>query len=397
MKLRNKLMGALVAAMALIGGFASYAAYVQPLGGSIFPLVFVTQPVVNLLDAYNEMLALINAQVMGAGTVVSPPSGRLTLNSTVAVPIADVALTSNIWYIPYVGEMVPVNAGTSAAPSFSYVDIGPTGLTMQLSSSDTTAQNYDVYLVNNAGSLVLCNMSWGTGNTRSTTAAGGTNGASGSANAAIQQVEGIWTNKAAIATGNCFGGSTGVVPVSYALNSNQGTLLGTIYLTSTGLTQQNTQGAATTGGVINAGVYLSNAYNRVPVQVVNKDSTIAQTATTATWKLLGSSDSIYWVDSLAQEAVNYVASVVGGNATTGNCASLGVSLSSGGTPKTVSSTCNPGTGGLASAYQTLTVSDALYPILGLSSVSAEILASATTATYMPTASQMENFYLNLTY
>lgn len=391
----NKFRAAIIAGLVALGlGAAAAVASIQ-LGGSIFPLVFITTPPWNQTDAFNQMESLINQQTMPNGIVLSPPGGRLTLNSTVPVPIADVALTSNIWYIPYITENMPIYNATPGNP-WSQMDIGSAGLTMQLSSNDTTATNYDIYGFNNNGTPSICALSWG-GTTRSTTAAGGTNGTGGSANAAIQQVSGLWTNRAQILTGNCFGGSSGVTPVSFALASNQGTLLGTIYLTSTGLTQQTCQGAASTGGVINAGVYLSNAYNRVPIQCVNKDSTIAQTQNAATWKLLGSSDTIYWVDSVAQEAVSYVASIVAGNGTAGNCASLGVALSSGGTPKTVGSMCNPGTGGLASSYQNIAVSDGLYPILGLNSISTEILASAGTATYMPMASQMENFNLSLTY
>ena len=390
----NKFRTAILAGLVALGIGAGAAVASIQLGGSIFPLVFITTPPWNLTDAFNQMESLINQQVMPSGQVGTLPGGRLTLNSTVPVPIADVALTSNIWYIPYVSEGVNVYNGTAGNP-FQYMDIGSSGLMLQLSSSATTAENYDIYLVNNNGSPALCDIAWG-GTTRSTTAAGGTNGTGGSANAAIQQVQGLWTNKAAIATGNCFGGSSGVAPVSYALNSNAGTLLGTIYLTATGLTQQTCQGAASTGGVVNAGVYLSNAYNRVPVQCENKDSTIAQTATTATWKLLGSSDTIFWVDSVAQEAVSYVASVVAANTTAGDCASFGVSLTSGGTPKTSSATCS-NVGGLQSSFETIAVTDGLYPILGLNSISAEILASAGTATYMPVASQTENFNLSLTY
>lgn len=63
------LIAALVGVVAL-GGFA--LAYTQPLGGSIWPLTFVTQPVVNLADSYNEMLALINAQATpSANPVIS--------------------------------------------------------------------------------------------------------------------------------------------------------------------------------------------------------------------------------------------------------------------------------------------------------------------------------------
>lgn len=82
----NRFRVLVLAAASLLMGFGVMAAYTQPLGGSIFPLTFVTQPVTNLSDAYNEMLGLVNAQTVGLSTVypgtVSIPSSGVDTSGT---------------------------------------------------------------------------------------------------------------------------------------------------------------------------------------------------------------------------------------------------------------------------------------------------------------------------
>jgi len=80
-----RLFSMLAATLFMAG--SAIAAYTQPLGGSIFPLTMVTQPVTNLSDAYNEMLGLINAQVAPlVGGAIIPPTAitagsAITLNA----------------------------------------------------------------------------------------------------------------------------------------------------------------------------------------------------------------------------------------------------------------------------------------------------------------------------
>lgn len=84
----TKLMLSLLAASALgLGGLEIASAFTPPLGFSIFPLTFVTQPVTNLADAFNEMLATINQQVVGIssaypGAALEPSNGFDTSGTT---------------------------------------------------------------------------------------------------------------------------------------------------------------------------------------------------------------------------------------------------------------------------------------------------------------------------
>jgi hypothetical protein len=153
-----------------------------------------------------------------AGTVSPlPPGGRLSLSSTAAVQQADVTAATTIYYLPYISQLVPVYNGSD----WQELNIGLPGISLSLSPTEEVAGRlYDVYAVNNSGSPVLCAMNWG-GTTARSTSTGGT---SGTANASITQLAGLWVNNAAISTGNCYNG-----PTSYAISQNEGTLLGTFY------------------------------------------------------------------------------------------------------------------------------------------------------------------------
>lgn len=92
-KFTKVLLGGIAAIALALGGVVSYAAYTAPLGFSIFPYTPVTQPVTNLTDTVNELLALINSQVaafppQNQGTQFSGFGGvtNLNLNSTGATP-----------------------------------------------------------------------------------------------------------------------------------------------------------------------------------------------------------------------------------------------------------------------------------------------------------------------
>ena len=67
MRFKKLLTGALVSLLA----FSGVAVASIPLGGSIFPLTYISQPPINLTDGFNEMLSLINQQVVGISTVYS--------------------------------------------------------------------------------------------------------------------------------------------------------------------------------------------------------------------------------------------------------------------------------------------------------------------------------------
>ena len=119
----TKLIPALAVACGF--GFAALAAYVQPLGGSIFPLTFVTQPVTNLTDAYNEMLGLINAQVVGIstaypGTALEPAPG---FDTSQAVFASGVTQQNPVLLQHY--QNVPIGAVNAGGPNGILVQGAP--------------------------------------------------------------------------------------------------------------------------------------------------------------------------------------------------------------------------------------------------------------------------------
>jgi hypothetical protein len=389
-KLRAGIAAVLLAASAL--AVAPFAGASIQLGGSIFPLTFISQQPLNLVDGFNQMLSIINQQVMPSSTVVSAPGGRLSLTSVVGgVPTTDVALESNVFYMPYTTQLMPVYNGTA----FSYVDFGSSGLQLTLGSSDTaqsgsTPALYDVYGFLNNGAPTICKTAWG-GTSRSSTAGGGTNGTGGSQDVRVTQLNGIWVNRTAMATGNCFGGSgTNATPVSYTFGANQGTLLGTINLPSTGGISQLCRGAGTlasaAGGLSSAGVNLSNAYNRVPINCSNINSA-QTTSASASWAAMGNNDAISWVDSLAQVPAFYTATVQAGTVAAANAeAEVGVGyasnspLASTGTPNIIGAAA-PSGATLASNWQTVATSEGITPVAGLNTIWLEKASGAGTSTY----------------
>lgn len=139
MKLATKIGLALAACLL---SFGAMAAYVQPLGGSIFPLVNVTQPVTNLSDAYNEMLGLINAQVTGSA---SGTANDLISNDFMQ-STATLTATSNTTLASVTGLSVPLTGsgvynfhihlnGTSGASGGLKVAMGGTATATAFNST----------------------------------------------------------------------------------------------------------------------------------------------------------------------------------------------------------------------------------------------------------------------
>ncbi len=328
-----------------------------------------------------------------AGSVIAAnpglPQGRLSLSSTVPVPTSDITAATTIYYLPYQGEIVPVYNGTS----WTKLDITSAGINFVLGATNmATTQVYDVYAVNVAGTPTLCSMYWGANTSRSTTAAG----KSGTANAAVTQLNGIWVNTAAIATANCYGGAAGTTAVVIPIN--QGTLLGSYYTSGSASTQVVCNPTAASGGTA-IGVYLSNAYNRVPLVCSDSDTATSQTSTSATWAALGAGDKAQFVDSLQQVAFSYAAEAVAGGSSTGVDAQFGVACAgTGTTAPTVLGGSYGATATLANNYQTVAVHQAFYPILGLSPTCfvEKQSPSTTSVTYMPVSTD-ENFTMLLQY
>lgn len=217
-----------------------------------------------------------------------PPQGRLSLSSSAPVLTSDTT-ASNLFYVGMYGSFIPVWNGTQ----FNYFN--GAGISLALNATNHPAtQVFDVYASLVSGTLTLSAMYWGSNTSRSTSAAGKT----GTGNASITQKNGIWVNNAAISSNDAFNGNSGV-----AVSQNQGTLLGSFYTTGNGQTAVNIKPAAASGGGNNV-VGVFNAYNRVKLSSISRDSN-NWTYATASWRSLDGNNNnrVTWLDGLQQISV----------------------------------------------------------------------------------------------
>lgn len=251
---------------------------------------------------------LLNPQSTASQAVIFP-QGRLTLSTGVPVQIADQAGVGSIFYAPYQGSFAPVWSG-SAWEYFSFSQIT---LTLD-ATGHVSGKNYDIFAYNNAGALAI-----GTGPAWSSDTARGT----GAGTTQISQQQGVWTNTVAIVLRN-----NSVNSASIAVN--QATYLGSFRATANGQTTQQFKPAPAAGGSAPV-LGLSNAYNRVPLICLNRDSNNATTISSATPRPLDNSTSmrISMLDGLAQSFVRSSARVqISTNAGAASGYSVGVSLNS---------------------------------------------------------------------
>lgn len=231
---------------------------------------------------------LVSAQTSSAAFV---PQGRLTLSSSLPVLTGDATAQGTVYYLPYVGQKVPVYNGNI----FSAYDIGAAGLSIVLDSNaahggyQQSGKNFDLFLFINAGVLTL-----GTGPAWSTDTARGT----GVGTTQINMVNGLWVNTVIM---NAKIDATATI-VNVAASS--GLYVGTLRATANGQTGMSFKPAAAAGGTNNIlGLY--NAYNRLRISGMSRDNTASWTDTAATWRGMNTSASnrISWVDGLQQSSV----------------------------------------------------------------------------------------------
>jgi hypothetical protein len=179
------------------------------------------------------------------------PGGRLTLVSNTPVMAAD-ASGPTVYYTAYVGSNVPLAIGTTLQNSgFA------SQLTLNLNPSLHKAGDiYDIFIVNNSGSLTLCTgPAWKFPPTKRGTGPGTTQ---------LVRLNGLSVNARRI---TCLNGS-----ISLFVAAKFGFYLGSVYMTANGQTSMRLKPAATAGGTDNV-LGLWNAYNRVRVTAYSRDNT----------------------------------------------------------------------------------------------------------------------------
>lgn len=219
---------------------------------------------------------------------VLTPQGRLTLQSNTPVMTSDVANTSTIYYTPYTGNMVPLSSTTSFT-NFTFSQ-----LTLTLDSTHFLAgEIHDVYVscCGTGSTPVICaGPAWASSTSRGTS----------TAPAAITFWNGFWVNTNTVT--DCYNNGS-----ADAFVANDGTYLGSIYITSNGETSMQFKPGGAAGGSNNVlGVW--NAYNRVRATSQNFDSNSSWTYNSTTLRPAdgnagNTNNRITYIDGLEQSRV----------------------------------------------------------------------------------------------
>jgi hypothetical protein len=287
------------------------------------------------------------------------PQGRLTLQSMTPVMTTDVMNAPAVYYTPYVGNSIPISNGTSmVSNTFSQ-------LTMTLNSTNQTSGTiYDLFVFLNSGTVTIgAGPAWYSDTQRCV------------CTAMIQQTGGIWVNYSIITLTN---GST----TYSSIPAGEATYVGSVYIPTAGETTVQFKPNAESGGTANL-IGLFNAYNRVPLHSLDRDSNGSWTnSNTSSWSVADTtSNQITWLDGLQQVQVK--ASYIDLGATNTNATAIYVGLlldHTSGTPDLWSVQ----TFGTASNWNTtLNVEETFPPQIGLHYVQAMdwVGGSSLTATF----------------
>lgn len=270
---------------------------------------------------------LANGQAVSSP--IAAPQGRLSLSSTAAVMTADAVAQTTVYYLPYIGQKVSVYNGAS----WGLQDIGSSGLSIALDNASghtgyhQSGKNFDHFVFNDSGTMRL-----GTGPAWSSDTVRGT----GAGTTELQQLNGIWTNKNSITLrwGSASGNTTVVA-------ANQATYVGSMRATADGQTGVAMKPAAGAGGS-NPIVGLFNAYNRVPLKVLNQESTANWSYATATWRAANGSNSnrVSFIDGLQQISTKGQYDTVATTAGANPAIQTGVNLDSTSATPNVAHICN---------------------------------------------------------
>jgi hypothetical protein len=190
--------------------------------------------------------------------IVSTPQGYLTLTSGVIMSASDVTAGTSVYYTPDTGTLIPIWNGTD------FVITTFAELTMTLNAAHLANTIYDLFVINDAGTIRLVSgPAWNT-----STAGSGARG-TGAGTTELQRVGGVWTNKASMTAR--YGATTVTV------GANQGTYVGSMHMDGTNgqLTCHATGGQSRKRGIW-------NTYNRRPLFLKVFDATASWTYDTST-------------------------------------------------------------------------------------------------------------------
>ena len=333
---------------------------------------------ISKITALCALFTLLSIFTFAQSPITATPGGRLTLTSNTPVMTGDVSGATTIYYSPYVSNQIPLYSTSTS----NFQPHGFLQLALTLNSTNALAGNvYDIWVfLTSSGSVVMgisCTP-WQTSNSR------------GSTNPGVTQTfgteaPGIWVSSGTFCALN---GTT-------EYDNNNGTYVGSVYITADGETSMQFKPTPAAGGTGNVlGVY--NAYNRVRTIARCKDSTsTAWVYSTPSWEALNdsSSNSISFLDGLAQSFVAAKAQInmlASAGTIVGN---LGLDLDS--------TTASPG-GDVGSTSNTegeiglgILAFDNFMPQLGFHFISAVQWASGSTVHYIPSGGVTEQLTVEL--
>jgi len=256
-------------------------------------------------------------------SAVSPPQGRLTLQTGTPVMATSQSAKGTLYYDCYAGgSYVPYYDGSKdQIDAITSCEVSDAMVSAASAGQIVSGQVYDVWWVHGGANRICIAMSASTGGGggwASDTA--GSNTARGTGYSQLDRAtRAFTTNKNSIT--NCFNAATNYGPVS----ANQGTYLGTIYATANGQTS-HTLGASSSGGT--AAVFgVWNMYNRVILTTVVNDSAATWSYTSATIRPADNStgNRISFVSGIAEDGISVAQSNRMATASTG-LASSGIGL-----------------------------------------------------------------------
>lgn len=239
------------------------------------------------------------------------PQGRLTLTTLTPVLTTGVSAATTVYYTPYTGNLIPI-----LSTGWDYHAFSELSLALDSNSGHTgyqqSGKNFDLFVVNDAGTLRL-----GTGPAWSTDTARGT----GAGTTELTRLNGILVN--AVSMTLRFGSNSGD---TLTAGVNTATYVGTMRASANGQTSQTFGGVAVGGTAAN--LYLWNMYNRVDTYYSIGDSTDAWNYTTPAFRPANNSTNMaaYFVLGIAEDSV--VSKYNGYNSTSSGQPAFGVGLDS---------------------------------------------------------------------
>lgn len=251
-------------------------------------------------DVTNQQLYVVTTTGSTATAVWTPqlariqPQGYLTTTSNTnnVINTSDATGVSTLYYTPYLGNMLPMSDGTTLfLRTFSQ-------LTMSLTASHAASNIYDLYVFLDGTTVTIgTGPTWSAGTGGSVTVGAATRG-TGAGGAAIQRLNGVWVNTAAMTMTN--GVNT------YSVSALLGTCIGTIMINATQgqITCHRSAGQSRIWG-------LSNMYNKQPLGLTVQDPSTSWSLTSATIQPTNgnsSNNALVVLGSVAEESLtaNYI-------------------------------------------------------------------------------------------